>query len=59
MLHKVEEAPDRFTTLAPLLKQPGVKATEVGRLSGINLEELPPATRQVFHQILNETDKLK
>lgn len=57
VLHNVEEAPDRFTTLAPLQKQPGVKATEVGRLSGIKPEELPPTVRTVLQQIVSQADK--
>jgi hypothetical protein len=57
ILHKVEEAPDRLTTLAPLQKQPGVKAAEVGRLAGIKVQELSPAVRPNLEQILRETEK--
>jgi hypothetical protein len=59
VLHDVTEAPDRLTTLAPLAKQPGVKTTEVGRLAGINLQELTPAVRAAIQQLLAETDKLR
>jgi hypothetical protein len=57
VLHNVQEAPDRLTTLTPLQKQPGVNTVEVGRLSGIKLEQLPPAIRPHLEQILKETDK--
>jgi hypothetical protein len=59
VLHKVEDAPDRITSLEALQKQPGVKAVEVGRLAGIKLEDLPPAVRPHLEQILDETDKLR
>jgi len=59
VLHNVAEAPDRFTSLAPLEKQPGVKTTEVGRLAGINLEQLSPNVRSSLQQILSVTDKLR
>jgi hypothetical protein len=58
VLHKVDEAPDRFISLAPLQKQPGVKATEVGRLAGIKVEELSPAVRPNLERILSEANKL-
>lgn len=57
VLHKVEDAPDRFTSLTPLQRQPGVKTTEVGRLAGIKLEELSPAVRPTLQEVLRETDK--
>lgn len=57
VLHNVQEAPDRLTTLTPLQKQSGVNTVEVGRLSGIKLEQLPPAIRPHLEQILKETDK--
>jgi hypothetical protein len=56
VLHNVQEAPDRLTTLTPLQKQSGVHTVEVGRLSGINLEQLPQAVRPQLEQILKETD---
>jgi hypothetical protein len=59
VLHKVEDAPDRFTSLAPLQKQPGVKTYEVGRLAGIKLDEVSPAVRSTLEQILEEADKLR
>jgi hypothetical protein len=59
VLHNVAEAPDRFTSLAPLEKQPGVKTTEVGRFAGINLEQLSPSVRPTLQQILSVTDKLR
>ena len=59
VLHNVTEAPDRFTSLAPLAKQPGVKTTEAGRLAGINLEQLSPNVRPSLEQILSVTDKLR
>lgn len=57
VLHKVEEAPDRFTTLAPLQRQPGVKTVEVGRVVGIRPEQLSPALRRKFEEILKETER--
>jgi len=54
VLHNVEDAPDRLTSLAPLGTQPGVKATEVGRLAGIQLEQLAPTVRPEFERILSE-----
>jgi hypothetical protein len=54
VLHNVEDAPDRLTSLAPLGTQPGVKATEVGRLAGIQLEQLSPTVRPEFERILSE-----
>jgi len=59
VLHKVEDAPDRLTSLSALQKQPGVKAVEVGRLAGIKLEELPSAVRPHLEQILRETEELR
>jgi hypothetical protein len=59
VLHNVQEAPERLTTLAPLQKQSGVNTIEVARLSGIKLQRLPSALRAHLEQILNETDKLK
>ena len=59
VLHNVTEAPDRFTSLAPLAKQAGVKTTEVGRLTGINVEQLSPNVRPALQQILTVTDKLQ
>ncbi len=57
VLHKVEAAPDRFTTLSPLAQQPGVKTVEAGRLAGIKLEQLSPAVRPHLEQILSQTEK--
>lgn len=57
VLHKVEDAPDRLTSLSALQKQPGVKAVEVGRLDGIKLEQLPSSVRPQLEQILRETEK--
>ena len=37
----------------------GVKTTEVGRLAGINLEQLSPNVRSSLQQILSVTDKLR
>jgi hypothetical protein len=54
VLHNVEDAPDRLTSLGPLGTQPGVKATEVGRLAGIQLEQLSPAVRPEFERIVSE-----
>lgn len=59
VLLKVEEAPDRFTSLAPLQKQPGVKAAEVGRLAGIKVEELSAGVRPNLERILSENEKLR
>ena len=59
VLHKVEDAPDRLTSLAPLQKQPGVKTVEAGRLAGIKLEQLPSTVRPQLEQILRETEKLQ
>ena len=59
VLHKVEDAPDRFTSLSPLARQHGVKTVEATRLAGIKLEQLSPAVRSHLEQILDETDKLK
>jgi hypothetical protein len=59
VLHNVQDAPDRFTTLAPLAKQPGVVTVEAGRLAGIKLEQLPQVVRPQFEQILNENERLK
>jgi hypothetical protein len=54
VVHRVREAPDRFTTLAPLQRQSGVETEEVGRLAGIKLEELAPAVRPQLEEILKE-----
>jgi hypothetical protein len=54
MLQNVEDAPDRLTSLAPLERQPGVKTSEVGRLSGIELEQLSSTVRPEFERILDE-----
>jgi hypothetical protein len=59
VLHRVQEAPDRLTTLAPLETQPGVKTVEAGRLAGIQLSGLPATVRPQFEQILGETETLK
>ena len=59
VLHQVEDAPDRLSSLAPLQMQPGVKTVEAGRLTGIQLEQLPAAVRPQFQQILGETERLK
>ena len=56
VLHKVEDAPDRLTSLLALRNQPGVKTVEVGRLAGIKLEQLPSAVRPHLEQILRETE---
>ncbi|HEV2273235.1 MAG TPA: hypothetical protein VGR96_03675 [Acidobacteriaceae bacterium] len=52
VLHNVEDAPDRLTNLAPLGTQPGVKTTEVGRLAGIQLDQLSPTVRRELEPIL-------
>jgi hypothetical protein len=57
VLHNVEDAPDRFTTLAPLQQQTGVKTTEIGRMAGVSLENLPAAVRPALERIVNELDK--
>jgi hypothetical protein len=57
VLHDIREAPDRFTTLAPLQKQPAVSTVEVGRLAGIRLDQVLPTVRPVLEQIISETDK--
>jgi hypothetical protein len=54
VLHDVQGAPDRFTTLAPLQKQSGVRTEEVSRISGIKLKELAPSVRPQLEQLLNE-----
>jgi hypothetical protein len=59
VLHRVDEAPDRLTSLAPLSKQPGVKLQEVGRLAGIKLEQVEPATRPELQRIVAEHDRLR
>ena len=51
-LHKVEDAPGRFTSLSTLARQPGVKTVEVGRLAGIKMEQLPQALRSHLEHIL-------
>jgi len=53
----VREAPDRFTSLAPLQKQTGVNTVEVSRLAGIRLEQVSPTVRPALEQILREIDK--
>lgn len=57
VLHKVEDAPDRLTSLSPLAQQPGVKTVEEGRLAGIKLEELSPSVRPQLEHILSQTEK--
>ena len=52
VLHNVEDAPDRLTNLAPLGTQPGVKTAEVGRLAGIQLDQLSPTVRRELELIL-------
>ncbi|HET8998822.1 MAG TPA: hypothetical protein VFP86_04180 [bacterium] len=52
VLHQVGEAPDRPLTPEPLHTQAGVKAIEIGRLSGIRLEELPADVRSHMERIL-------
>jgi hypothetical protein len=54
MLQNVEDAPDRLTSLAPLGRQPDVKTSEVGRLAGIQLEQLSSTVRPEFERILDE-----
>jgi hypothetical protein len=54
MLQNVEDAPDRLTSLAPLGRQPGVKTSEVGRLAGIQLDQLSPTVRPELERILDE-----
>jgi len=58
VLHKVEDAPDRFTSLSPLAEQPGVKTVETGRLAGIKLDQLSPAVRSHLELVLRESEKL-
>jgi hypothetical protein len=58
VLHRVEDAPDRFTTLSPLAQQPGVKTTEISRIAGVRLDELAPPVRPAFEKIVNELDQL-
>ena len=59
VLHQVQDAPDRLTSLAPLQAQPGVKTVEAGRLTGIQLDQIPATVRPQFQQILGETETLK
>jgi hypothetical protein len=59
VLHKVEQAPDRFTSLAPLARQPGVKLQEVARLPGIRLDQLPVAVRPELERIVTENERLR
>jgi len=59
VLHRVEDAPDRLTSLAPLQKHPGVKTVEVGRLAGIKLEQLSSTVRPQLEQILHEIEKVQ
>src|SRR5262249_26210537 len=59
VLHNVRDAPDRLTTLVPLHKQAGVETEEVGRLSGLVVEQMPPSIRSEFEQVLREIDELK
>ncbi|MGH9610464.1 MAG: hypothetical protein ACRD34_12415, partial [Bryobacteraceae bacterium] len=59
VLYNVQEAPDRLTTLAPLARQPGVKAEEVGRLAGIRVEQLAPNVRPELERIVRENDRLR
>jgi hypothetical protein len=59
VLHQVGEAPDRSLTPEPLRTQAGVKAIEVGRLSGIRLEGLPADVRSQIERILQENETRK
>jgi|GEM_PF-2805935 len=59
VLHQVQDAPDRLTSLSPLETQPGVKTVEAGRLAGIQLAQVSATVRPQFEQILRETDTLK
>lgn len=59
VLLNVQEAPDRLTTLAPLARQPGVKAEEVGRLAGIHVEQLAPNVRPELERIVTENERLR
>jgi hypothetical protein len=57
VLHDVQDAPHRLTSLTPLQKQAGVRAVEVARLAGIRLEQLSPTVRPHLEEILRETDR--
>ncbi|HEY5339740.1 MAG TPA: hypothetical protein VIK27_01825 [Candidatus Aquilonibacter sp.] len=58
VLHRVEDAPDRLTTLAPLAQQTGVKTTEIARLAGLQVDEIAPVARPAFEKLVNEMDRL-
>jgi hypothetical protein len=54
VLHNVMQAPDRLVAATALQKQSGVETTEVARLSGLSLEQLPAAARPQFEKILQD-----
>jgi len=58
VLHQVQEAPEHLSA-EPLLIQPGVQATEAGRLSGMTLETLPATVRPSVERILRERETPK
>jgi hypothetical protein len=52
LLHNVTEAPDKLQPLVPLLQQPGVRAVQIARLSGIRLETLPSEDRPQWDNLI-------
>lgn len=52
VLHRVSEAPDRLAPAASLHVQAGVVTSEVGRLSGIKLDQLSWTVRPQIEEIL-------
>jgi hypothetical protein len=54
VLHNVRQAPDRLAPATALQRQDGVETIEVARLSGLSLEQLPPAARPLFEKVLQE-----
>jgi hypothetical protein len=54
VLHQVREAPDRLAPWASLHLQAGVVTTEIGRLSGIKLDQLSWTVRPQIEEILKK-----
>lgn len=58
-IHEVKQTPDKLLKEVPLTKQTGLMSTEVGRMNGIKMDEVPKEVSSQLERILKENEEQK
>lgn len=58
-VHEVKQTPDTLLKEVPLIKQTGLVSTEIGRMDGIKIDEVPKEVRSELKRILKEKEEPK